>query len=78
MKSDIFSEAIKIMNRNQSSFLEPKSFQNYLIEYGYKQVNTAANISVDSYEKLNPNLRKHNTMVFRLGRSKFDNTARFG
>lgn len=47
----------------------PTSFQDYLKIQGLKQPNTAALISIDSYEKLPTVLKQNDTMVLRLGSS---------
>lgn len=58
------------MANNQSNTYFPSTFQDYLKTNQLPIVNTAAAISVDSIEKLNPRLRSENTMVFRLGSSE--------
>lgn len=54
---------------NQSNSFFPVSFQDYLKNNELPTTNTAASISIDSIEKLNPLLRSEQTMVFRLAAS---------
>ena len=48
----------------------PESFQDYLAKNHIPKKNTAASISIDSYEKLARSLREKDCMVLRLGSSE--------
>ncbi|CAM3016547.1 hypothetical protein PASE110613_12515 [Paenibacillus sediminis] len=69
MKTNVFQPAVEWMKENKSNLFPPVSFQDYLKKNELPIANTAASISVDSIEKLNPLLRFEQTMVFRLGDS---------
>ncbi|NLO98096.1 MAG: hypothetical protein GX091_08520 [Peptococcaceae bacterium] len=47
----------------------PTSFQDYVREQGLQNQNTAAQISIDSFERLPLTLKLNDTMVLRLGSS---------
>jgi hypothetical protein len=77
MKKEIFLPAIEEMQAKHEDLYGPESFQDYILKHNLPTANTAACISVDSYEKLNPLLRDKNVMVFRLGQSEVRKGTQF-
>ncbi|MBE6063823.1 DUF6997 domain-containing protein [Clostridium cochlearium] len=68
MANSIFKNAItQILKNDSNKIFGPISFNKYLKENNICNVSTAQNISIDSYEKLNKELRDNNIMVLRLG-----------
>lgn len=65
----IFEAALKQMTRSNSETYGPASFQDYLQTKKLPIKGTAPAISVDSLDRLSPELRAAGVMVFRLGRS---------
>ena len=66
------------MKESSSNFWGPYSFQDYLTDHGLSVSGAAPNyISCDSLAKLDHLLRAENTMVLRLGRSKFGTGTQF-
>ena len=59
--------ALKEMQDSGLAHWGPKSFQQYCKDSGIRQGETARFISVDSLNKLRPELRAARCMVFRLG-----------
>lgn len=65
--NDILSNALLEMERSGVPIFGPVSFQKYLAAADVNNRDTAQYISVDSLRRLDPLLRRANTMVFRLG-----------
>jgi hypothetical protein len=66
----IFAPAIRQLTPGGWSVFGPTSFQRYLREHGFTQrVDTASAISVDSLDRLAPELREAGAMVLRLGKA---------
>lgn len=58
------------MNKDiNSNIFGPIGYNKYLKENDIPNVKTAENISMDSYEKLNKDLRENSTMILRLGKA---------
>ena len=73
----VFLPAIDEMNAEGKDFFGPISFQSYLEEHQIPPQGTAEKISVDSLDRIAPELRDHKVMVFRLGRDVGGTTSRF-
>jgi hypothetical protein len=71
----IFQPALAAMNA-QGTF-GPESFQDYLQRHALPAKGTWEAISIDSLERLSPDLRQAGVMVFRLGVANGDRTASF-
>lgn len=66
----IFEPALRQLKPGAWSVFGPTSFQKYLRENGFTQrVDTASAISVDSLDRLAPELREAGAMVLRLGKA---------
>ncbi len=63
----MFERAISQLETDKKSCSDPMSFQKYLEINGKQARNTAQHISVDSMDRLSPELRQAGYMVFRLG-----------
>ena len=63
----MFERAISQLETDKKPCSEPMSFQKYLEKSGIQARNTAQHISVDSMDRLSPELHKDGYMVFRLG-----------
>lgn len=70
MTNDLFGPAIDELQKSETYYWGPVSFQHYLRRNKLPPKNTAQYISIDSLEKLPPSLRENDIMVFRLGTSK--------
>ena len=64
----VFHNALASMAATGSSSFGPASFRGYIDEHRLKMHETAAAISVDGLNRLDPELAAHGVMVFRLGR----------
>jgi len=73
----LFSAALLSLETTPFASLKPTSFQQYCCENGLSAPKTAQHISVDSIERLNPELRGANCMVFRLGKCSEAGGTRF-
>lgn len=73
----IFNQLINEMEDQNLLFSEPKSFKQYQEQQGKKTGDTAKFISVQTIEKLAPELREKGYMVFRLGSKGKDQTTHF-
>ena len=73
----IFYAAVHEMNAKGLSIYGPKSFKAYMRENKLPEKGTAANISVDSIEKLNLELRENKLMILRLGAKKGERETSF-
>lgn len=65
----IFEPALRQLKPGEWSVFGPTSFQKYLRENGFGRVDTASAISVDSLDRLAPELREAGAMVLRLGKA---------
>jgi hypothetical protein len=70
----IFVPALESLSREQNGVFGPTSFRKYLLDNNLPSADTARNISVDTYERLNDDLKQHQCMVLRLGASEENNT----
>ncbi|KGN00091.1 hypothetical protein Z969_10160 [Clostridium novyi A str. 4570] len=77
MSKYIFKKAIENMELKNINFFGPISFNKYISENNLANVRTAQNISIDSYEKLQDDLKTRNIMVLRLGRSEDNSGTKF-
>lgn len=77
MARNIFEKALNSMDMSNSNFWGPISFNRYLRENNLPNSKTAENISVDSYEKLQSDLKSRNIMVLRLGRAEDKSGTQF-
>lgn len=69
MPEDHWEPALKELEDTESGVFGPRSFREYLEDIGDDPRNyrTAAEISIDTFRQLSPELRQQDTMVFRLG-----------
>lgn len=67
MANNIFENAITQILKNDTKIFEPVSFNKYLEQNKINNIRTSQNISIDSYEKLNKELKENNIMILRLG-----------
>lgn len=67
----IFEPALRQLRPGSWSVFGPTSFQQYLLDNGFgnRRVDTASMISVDSFDRLAPELRDSGVMVLRLGKA---------
>lgn len=65
----LFEPALKHLRPGSWSVFGPTSFQRYLNQHGFERRDTASLISVDSLDRLAPELREAEAMVLRLGRA---------
>jgi len=65
----IFEPAIDLIEEFKIKYYDGGSFQKYIENNNLGNAKTAEKISVDSFEKLDPQLREKNIMVFRLGKA---------
>jgi hypothetical protein len=72
-----FDAALAQMRALGETTFGPQSYQDYCAAQGSVR-RTAEDISVDSYDKLNPALRANGVMVLRLGRTEAGATTAFG
>ena len=74
----MFEAAINEMIEANSETFGPISFHAYLEANGIPAANPAPNISIDSLNKLKPELREAGVMVFRLGNHSGAQGTHFG
>jgi hypothetical protein len=77
-KASIFDIALQDLLKSGRPYSEPISFQKYISLNGLPTSATAARISIQTLEQLDPSLRKAGVMVFRLGFSSDGATTQFG
>lgn len=67
----VFEPALRHLQPGEWSVFGPTSFRRYLEENGFgsRRIDTAAMISVDSLDRLAPELRDAGAMVLRLGKA---------
>ena len=73
----IFKKAINELQHSGSLIREPQSFQDYISEFELGNARTAQYISIDSFNKLPPDLSNHGYMVLRLGSRDGDRNTHF-
>jgi hypothetical protein len=73
----IFQPALAAMLGQGTAAFGPESFQDYLQRNSLPATNTWRAISIDSIERLPPDLRKAGVMVFRLGSPAGERTTSF-
>ena len=73
----IFYAAISEMSAKGLNIYGPKSFKAYMRENKLPEKGTAANISIDSIEKLNLELKENKLMILRLGAKKGERETSF-
>jgi len=73
----IFYAAINEMSAKGLNIYGPKSFKAYMRENKLPEKGTAANISIDSIEKLNLELKENKLMILRLGAKKGERETSF-
>lgn len=66
------------LHSKSRQYSEPRSFREYALASGHAEAKTAPSISVDSLDALSPDLRRANSMVFRLGSPTGERHTRFG
>jgi hypothetical protein len=70
----MFQKLIHKMNTEGLSVTKPRCFQDYLKEIGINKQKTAQYISIDTLNRLDPELKQNKIMVFRLGQQKDNKT----
>ncbi|MDP9313213.1 MAG: hypothetical protein M3R24_20405 [Chloroflexota bacterium] len=65
--TSIFTPALDTLHNQNNCLFGPMSFQHYLLQHQLGTAKTAQSISIDSLERLHPELRQNDTMVIRLG-----------
>ncbi|HHS99969.1 MAG TPA: hypothetical protein ENK73_03845 [Thiomicrospira sp.] len=68
MPKNVFTKAVQELSSN-INYSQPELFKSYLSRNGLNSVsiNTAQYLSIQSFSDLNPELKKNNLMIFRLG-----------
>lgn len=74
----VFDCALRQMKREGACTFGPISFNRYLRDNGLAEKRTWQYVSVDSLDRLAPELRQAQTMVFRLGGRKGNSGTHFG
>ncbi|WP_353892463.1 hypothetical protein PRVXH_001809 [Proteinivorax hydrogeniformans] len=73
----IWDAALKQISNQDVAIYGPQSFREYLLSNDLPKVNTAPEISIDSFELLRKELKVNNAMVLRLGASEKGTGTRF-
>lgn len=74
----IFSKLIQELKLSESQYSFPQSYKTYKEKNNIdSRIMTAAVISIDFLDKLDPELRENNFMVFRLGSPKGTSSTHF-
>jgi hypothetical protein len=75
--TSLFAPALETFLGQENGIFGPTSFQSYLTQHSLPRADTARSISVDTYERLNNELKRHHAMVLRLGSSSNESNTRF-
>lgn len=73
----IFGPALEEMRASGTWYRNPEPFVSYLVKHKFQKKDTAVSISVDSIQRLDPELKKAGVMVFRCGVEAGQRHARF-